>query len=237
MIEANSNFNRHSLGDAGGFSGPPPNRQFACVCDAISGCFPDFVKSVLQDKIANENGFNRRMSRFVSYRFSKEGLPYLAQPESMEDESCGNSPATDIGIYYMPCDSAINLPKVTVIEGKRLDSGIKKQRRHEYVYGHEEKGKHVCCGGMERFKKRIHGRNQSSAILLGYMQTDSFEKWHIKINSWISELIGQEYEPSWFMREQLPLMTIEGLSAKCESQLCRTTGALRLVHLWVDIVG
>jgi len=237
LIEADFNLNRRSLGDAGGFSGPPPNRQIECVCESIVACLPNFVSYVHSEKIHNENGLNRNLSLLLEHWFRLKNLPFLAQPESMEDDRCGSSPAPDIGIYYMLCDSAIDLPKVTVIEGKRLDSGIKKQRRREYVYGREEKGRHVCCGGMERFKKRIHGRNQSSAILLGYMQTDSFEEWHTKINSWISELIGQAHEPNWLMSEQLPLMTIDGLSAKCESQLCRTTGALHLVHLWVDLVG
>ena len=236
MIIGGNTFARQSLGDAGGFLGPPTNRQFEFVCQCVIVCLPNFVHHVQAERIHNENGLNRNLSLFLDRWFRLESLPFLAQPESMENDRCGSSPAVDIGVHSMLCDSAACPPKITVIEGKRLDSGISKLRRREYVYGHDEKGKHICCGGMERFKKGIHGHDQSSAILFGYMQTDSFERWHARINSWISELSGQLHEPSWSISEQLSSMSIEGVTAKCESQLSRITGPLRLVHLWVDLI-
>ncbi len=234
--DLNSN-NRHSLGDAGAFLGPPANRQFECVCKSVVDCLPGFVRYVQSEKIHNENGLNRNLSLFLERWFRLKNLPFSSQPESMENARCGNSPAVDIGIHYMLCDSETCPPKVTVIEGKRLDAGIKKQRRREYVYGHYENGKHICCGGMERFKKDIHGRNQKSAVLLGYMQTDSFNKWYTKVNAWIAELSDNGNSHGWSTKELLSAMTKDSLFARSESHLYRTTDTLQLVHLWVDLVG
>jgi hypothetical protein len=95
----------------------------------------------------------------------------------MEDETYGSSPAVDIGVYLKMDDTEIDPPMITVFEGKRLTTKLTKKRRREYVIGHEERGKHIRCGGIERFKLAIHGARLNRAGMIGYIQDGTSDDW------------------------------------------------------------
>lgn len=226
------------LGNAEPFTGPRKVSQLSEIFMVVRGCMPEFAESARREGIKNENGLNRKLARFISRQFWRFEMPYTAQNEAMEDEKRGDSPAVDIGIHLLVHDSAVDPPKVTVLEGKRLDGGIETRRRREYVYGPGVGEAHRPCGGMERFKNAIHGRSvKSTAMLIGYMQTDDFPTWWAKVNSWIAGLSDEPaHNPPWSREEQLSQPHIDGPIASCSSTLSRVGDRLWILHLWVDLV-
>lgn len=229
--------NTTDLASASRFAGAPQGTQLVLVFRIVANTLPDFAESARRNSITNENGLNRRLARFLSRRFFTEELPYTAQPESMEDESKGNSPAVDICVFSCLDDTAEDLPKVAVLEGKCLTSNADKRRRREYVHGISRSGS--PCGGIQRFKMAVHGHKMTcGTALVGYMQTDDFFTWHDRINAWIKALAAEEgHCPPWSEDETLSNPVENAGVATCESMICRKDDCLPLIHIWVDLTG
>ena len=227
---------KRMLGGTGTLIGLPHNAQFNSVVELIVLSLPLFAESALQKNIVKENGLNRRLARFITNVADKNGFPFFSENESMEDETRGNSPAADIGIRLKIEDIASDSPKITVFEGKRLTSTLGRERRQEYVIGHEKDGKHVPCGGIERFKCSIHGSQFAYAGMIGYLQEEMPEIWCEKINSWIFDLCSQPFEPAWSERERLTPLETDGRTTKCASVVHRNENELHLIHLWINLI-
>lgn len=223
------------LGGSGTLLGPSPNTLSIIVVEFIKTHLPQFAESVLNTDIVNENGLNSRLSRFITNAADQE--IFFAERESMEDETRGSSPAADIGIYLKGDDIGIDPPIITVFEGKRLTTNLAHKRRREYVIGHEENGKHIPCGGIERFKLAIHGGKLSHAGMIGYLQDGTPDSWREKINVWISDLRSQPFDPAWSELEQLTPQMTDGRVTECSSVVNRAGSELHLTHLWIDLVS
>lgn len=195
---------------------------------------PQFAESVLKTGIANENGLNGRLARFISNAAEQE--IFFAVRESMEDETRGSSPAADIGIRLKVDDIGTDPPLITVFEGKRLSTGLGLKRRREYVVGHEKGGKHIKCGGMERFKFSIHGGKLNHAGMIGYLQEGTPKEWRENVNAWIHDLCSHPSSPAWLDLEQLTPLITKGRITECSSIVCRNSSSLHLTHLWIDLV-
>lgn len=237
-MSANANIHTNrALKGVGDFSGPPPNTHFLKIVEIIKTALPLFADSALHSGIVIEKGLNSRLARFINNVVDNQQMPYTAQIESMEDEARGDSPATDIGIHLKVDDIAVDPPKITVFEGKRLSKDLASKRRREYVIGHEKDGNHIPCGGIERFKCSIHGGKYSHAGMIGYMQDGVPTHWQERINSWISELCLQQGSPMWSMEELLsPVTTVERIS-ESSSVVYRRKDELQLTHLWINLVA
>lgn len=222
------------LGGTGTLLGPSLNTQFEMVVEFLKTHLPRFAESVLNDNIENENGLNSRLSRFITNAAAQE--IFFAERENMEDETRGNSPAGDIGIYLNVEDIGIDPPMITVFEGKRLTTKLPKKRHREYVVGHEEGGKQIHCGGIERFKLAIHGGKLNYAGMIGYLQDGTPDSWREKVNAWICDLCSQPFDPAWSEREQLTSRETDGRVAKYSSIVNRVGSKLQLTHLWLDLV-
>lgn len=222
------------LGGTGTLLGPSPDALFNRVVEFIKTHLPKFAESVLKTDIQNENGLNSQLSRFITNAAAQE--TFFADRECMEDEARGNSPATDIGIYLKVDDIGMDPPLITVYEGKRLSANIESMRRQEYVIGHLEKGKHISCGGIERFKLGIHGAKFRHAGMIGYIQDGTPDDWRKKVNTWISALCSRSFNPAWSEREQLTPQITKGRVTECSSVVKRIDNDLYLTHLWIDLV-
>lgn len=227
---------KRMLSGNGTLLGPSRNTQFNSIVELVVLSLPPFAESSRNEGISNENGLNRRLARFITNVADKRGLPYFAQTESMEDETRGNSQATDIGIHLKVEDIDVDPPKVTVFEGKRLSSTLGKERRCEYVVGHEKDGKHMPCGGIERFKLSLHGGKFSLAGMIGYLQDGTPESWRKKVNAWIFDLCNQSLDSTWSKQEQLTSPITDGRVSVCSSVVNRVGSDLHLTHLWIDLV-
>jgi len=222
------------LSGTGNFIGPPVNAQFNAVVDFLKTHLSQFSKSIQKTNIYNENGLNSRLSRFITNVASKE--TFFAEREIMENETQGSSPAVDIGIYLNVRDTQIDPPLITVFEGKRLTTELPKKRRREYVIGHEKDGKHIKCGGIERFKLGIHGKNLNSAGMIGYLQNGESDTWEAKINSWIRDLCEEPFELAWSEHEQLNKQESDRHVTEYVSIVDRANNELHLTHLWINLV-
>jgi hypothetical protein len=222
------------LGGTGTLLGPSPNSQFDMVVEFLKTHLPQFAESVLSANIYNEDGLNSRLWRFITNAAAQE--IFFAERESMEDETRGNSPAVDIGIYLKIEDTGIDPPLITVFEGKRLTTKLPNKRRREYVIGHEEGGKYIHCGGIERFKLSIHGGKLNHAEMIGYLQDGTPDSWRKKISAWICDLCSQSFDPAWSKREQLTPQKTDGRVTEYSSVVNRASSELHLKHLWIDLV-
>ncbi|WP_457748602.1 hypothetical protein, partial [Sulfurimonas sp.] len=99
--------------------------------------------------------------------------------EHMEYTSKGNAPQDDIavrakdGVIIGGINYYSNEPFI-VFEAKRLNNTLGKSRKKEYVVGRVYKdsqgnNKYLNSGGMERFKKEIHGKRLKYVGMIGYM--------------------------------------------------------------------
>lgn len=224
------------LGGAGTLIGPLHNSQFNSVVELIVLSLPLLAESAFQKKIDKENGLNSLLTLFISKVARQNNLPFIAQHQSMEDLTRGNSPAPDIGIHLYVDENAEPPPKITVFEGKRLTSTLGRERCKEYVIGHEKDGKHIPCGGIERFKCSIHGREFTHAGMIGYLQEETPEMWSKKINSWIFDLGCLSFEPAWSEQERLTPPETDGRITKCLSVVHRSKSELHLTHLWINLI-
>jgi len=222
------------LGGTGTLLGPSLNAQFDMVVEFLKTHLPQFAESVLNANIYNEDGLNSRLSRFITNAAAQE--IFFAERESMEDETRGNSPAADIGIYLKMEETGMDPPLITVFEGKRLTTKLPNKRRREYVIGHEEGGKHIRCGGIERFKFAIHGGKLNHAGMIGYLQDGTTDNWQGKVNAWICDLCCQPFVPVWSEREQLTRQKTDGRITTYSSFVNRLDSELHLTHLWIDLV-
>ena len=222
------------LGGTGTLFGPSQHAQFDKVVEFLKIHLPQFAKTVVNTDISNENGLNSRLSRFITNAAAQE--IFFSERESMEDETLGNSPAGDIGIYLNVADIGIDPPLITVFEGKRLTTKLPKKRHREYVIGHEEGGKHIACGGIERFKLAIHGGKLKHAGMIGYLQDGTPTTWQVKINTWICELCHQPSDPAWSEREKLVSQKTNGRITDYLSVVNRVDSSLHLTHLWIDLI-
>jgi hypothetical protein len=227
------NHAERGLAGAGTLIGPPPNVLFSRVVEFLKTHLSRFAESVLNTSIVNENGLNSRLSRFITNAADQEF--FFAQREAMEDEARGNSPAADIGIFLKVDDMEIDPPLITVFEGKRLTKILGAKRRLEYVIGHEMKGKHIPCGGIERFKFALHGVKLTHAGMIGYLQDGTPAGWREKINAWISDLCCRPFAPAWSELEHLTPEITKGAVTECSSVVDRGTGRIHLVHLWINL--
>jgi hypothetical protein len=223
------------LGGTGTLLGPSLNAQFDMVVEFIKTHLPQFKESVLKANISNENGLNSRLSRFITNAAEQKNLNFFADRESMEEETRGNSPASDIGIFLRVEDLGIDPPLITVFEGKRLTTKLPSKRRREYVIGREEGGKHIPCGGIERFKLAIHGGKLNNAGMIGYIQDGTPDSWREKVNAWICDLCSQPLDPAWSEQEQLAQQKTDGRVIEYSSVVDRVDSELHLTHLWIDL--
>lgn len=100
------------------------------------------------------------------------------------------------------------------IECKRLYN----PKIKEYVHGK--------AGGIQRFKENKHGVDLAHSAMIGYVETNDFDFWHEKVNSWIPD-----------QNEYLKIIKISKI-AKIESKHSRTNSqnlTIELTHFWLKM--
>ena len=123
------------------------------------------------------------------------------------------------------------------IEAKRLPPPQKdskgRSREREYVQG--------GSGGIQRYKKGLHGAGLSQSAIIGYIQKNDCSYWHAKINGWIGELVlnNTDINIYWDSNDLLKEMNIFGEVRKYNSQNTRVTNSgkdtIELHHYLVEL--
>ena len=107
------------------------------------------------------------------------------------------------------------------IEAKRLYSGAKK----DYV-----------DSGIGRFKREEHGKQDTVAVMLGYMQQYSFSYWQNTVNKWIDDRISDSAQnPKWENQDRLEEIVISEY-ANYESRHSRIKEQpIIIYHFWINL--
>jgi len=105
------------------------------------------------------------------------------------------------------------------IECKRLNSTFTNQHVSQYVNGN--------TGGIQRFKENKHGVDLPQSAMIGYVETNDFNFWHEKVNSWIMD-----------SNEHLKILKNNNIS-KLESEHQRSgskISKIKLTHFWLKMI-
>lgn len=228
----------------GELEGPSKDTSISMVVAFVERHLIEFSREYSGSAITNEKGLTQELCIFLTTSANRENYPFWFKNDYMEDTERGDSPSVDMGVISKKEEGVVidskcfsNRETFFSMEAKRLGK-IPKARKREYLIGRIENGKYKECGGVERFKKEIHGKGLQYAAMIGYVQEYDFNYWHHSINSWIDELITGKTDTSikWTGKDKLSTIYIRNTTAKFKSENSREQGTIFLFHLWVNLV-
>ena len=122
-----------------------------------------------------------------------------------------------------------------VFEGKRLPAPSRSRER-EYVTGGVKKS-----GGIQRFKLGLHGAQQTTAAMIGYIQKSNVESWRSLINRWIRELatdttaLGEKWSVDELLTDLASdhALQIASASSVHKRSEIAISPEIRIRHLWI----
>jgi len=214
------------------FSDNKPKRQVGLEGDFKSKSLKE-IKSFIENNIeifkkkynttTKEKGLNQQFVVCMNNQIRDE--KFFFHHEYIEDISRGDSAQVDIAIIPRESQKAS-----FVLEAKRLDSSLPKYREKEYII--RDGG-----GGIERFKKEIHGNELVYVGMIGYIQTDDFDSWLAKINKYISEEISSStsIELIWEEKDKLILDKKNQLFSTYISEHKCKSKEISMYHIWINL--
>jgi hypothetical protein len=221
------------------FEGPEPNGLILEVLNFVELRLIQLSKRF--SHISPEKGLTFELVNLLQCDTYKEPCPFWFHDGYLEDSSRGDSREPDIGV----------MPKETVtIKGKSfpynksffsIEAKILptpgSDREKEYLIGRQVKGNYKYYGGVERFKKELHGKDLEHAGLIGYIKQRDFKYWQVMVNSWIDELIISNHDISivWTDDDKLIEQYANPLIARFISSNKRQNDEIALFHLWVKL--
>jgi hypothetical protein len=185
----------------------------------------------------SEERLNAQLCKFLNVAASEHFPMVLFSHEEKQtgarrvDIAANPSRGTIIGkVYHSIYDPFI------VFEGKRLPAPSK-DREREYVTGGVEKS-----GGIQRFKRGLHGAKQETAVIVGYIQKSSPTSWLTQLNEWIVSEAATPgvVDEQWAEDEPLAgfVHDVVNRSARSSSKHRREnscTNIIQLCHLWIEM--
>ena len=221
-------------------TGIEPNDSINAVIEFIKNNFKGFSTFYKSKKANNEKGLNQKLCIFLNQNLKNE--PFFFQHEFIENTESGSSPQVDIGTIAKVENMAVFENEYTddsffSLEAKRLPQE-RKDREKEYVIGSDS-----VSGAMERFKKGIHGSRIKFAAIVGYIQSDDFDHWFLKINSWIEELANDDSQEMWTLDDKIKKCSeienelfTEMISENSRTVAGRPKDKISIFHFWVNLI-
>jgi hypothetical protein len=221
-------------------SGIEPDDSIKAVVSFIKECFKSFADANKGAVRLNEKGLSQKLCIFLNRNAKRQ--PFFFHPEFMEDVDSGISPQVDIGTLHEEEKIIISdreygdEDSFFSIEAKRLPTPGS-NREKEYVIGYNSQS-----GGIERFKKGLHGPKTKYAAIVGYVQKEDFNHWFLKINSWIQELAVDETNDLWHDSDTLKCENIqESIMVELFSEHKRILNGsklddISLFHFWINLI-
>lgn len=224
-------------------SGPPPASSVEKVVIFVENQLIIFSQRYAGSTIKNEKGLTQELCLLLNRNARKEGCPFWFDKEYMEEVEKGNSPQVDIAVISDDENLTINSKHYNrseaffAMEAKRLGR-LAREREKEYLVGRMEGDKYKDCGGVERFKKNIHGKGLQYGAMIGYVQEYQFDYWLNAINSWIDDLLSGKAPSTvqWSEKDKLKEMHRSPETARFRSENSRQNTVIFLYHLWVNLL-
>ncbi len=161
-----------------------------------------------------EQSYNNQLSSFFNANLSNEIFQF--QHEYQRE----NSRKPDIAVLIKELVLKSDYLSIFDIECKRLNTKLS----HVKQYVSEE------TGGIERFKKNLHGTDLSHSAMIAYVETETFDFWFQKINSWIDKEITKD-NSFWNETDYL----FKNNNKLYSKHLRHNKTAIELQHFWIDI--
>ena len=221
--------------------GPEPNQFISEVLNFVETRLVEFSERFAS--ISPEKGLTFQLVNLLQRDSYKQPYPFWFYAGYLEEPEKGNSREPDIGV--MPKES-----NTIIVNGKsfpynrsffsfeaKILPSPEKSREREYLIGREIRGKYKACGGVERFKKELHGKGLNFSGILGYIKQQSFSYWQVTMNRWIDELINQSKDHliQWNENDKLSEQFIYPNTARYISYNKRSQDVITLFHLWVKL--
>lgn len=209
------------------------------VIEFVDVHFSEFSNKVKGEISTSEKALTDKLCKFLNRKVGD--YPFYFHHENVENHASGSSPQTDIGtlsksehltvgdMSYGEFESFFSL------EAKRLPTPGQ-YREKEYVIGHDRPS-----GGIERFKKRIHGKHLKYAAIIGYIQKEDENHWFLKINGWIDELI-MSTPKEWKEHDKLvsngasSKKVFKLMSKNFRSEVDGKEDFIDLYHFWITLM-
>ena len=184
----------------------------------------EFVEEILLKLIQDDERENALTEKLIQLSiFNQNPVRWALVREKVNKHKSSE----DIGISHR----SNKHKNIFVFEAKRLNSTFHKSRKKEYVIGKK--------GGIERFKRNVHGKDLAHSGMIGYVQTDDFKTWISDINDWINDEIISPSSPelNWQKNDKL-IKQNETLQIAKYTSLhdCVSKKQINLTHLWVNLV-
>lgn len=221
------------------FKGPKPNSLILEVIHFVELRLIQLANNF--SYISPEIGLTFELVNLLQRDTYFELCPFWFRDGYLEDSTRGDSREPDIGV--MPKEMIILENKsfpynksFFSLEAKILPTPGS-DREKEYLIGREVNGKYRYYGGVERFKKGLHGKGLKYSGLIGYIKQKDFEYWQATINNWVGELIVSNHDISimWTEDDKLVEQCINPSTARFISINKRKSDSITLFHLWVKL--
>ena len=184
------------------------------VIEFLINKLPDFHYSNTSDA---EEDISQELIIYLQRIAISENVLFFFKAEYKEGKR-----KVDFGILW--AQSFSDSKAFFVIEAKRLPARDKESEK-EYVFGN--------YGGMERFKRNLHGVGLSQSAIIGYVQKKDFSLWHTEINSWITEVIVSN--GLWTLADKLSGSYTKQLAIFTSKNLRIDETVIQLTHLWIKL--
>lgn len=219
----------------------PDNKLVPMTLEFIRSQIPGWRDDTRRAKDSAEPDRNSSLCDFLDIQ-SRNIFPMVRFKHQAPQ---GRTRSIDIGVQSMDECTYIGAGEYSkyepfmVIEAKRLPAPSSARER-EYVSGTYPKSGNPA-GGIQRLKLGLHGANIETAVMVGYIEQESAQHWHININIWINDLVVVQCDDGCTWTENDKLIELycnndTGVS-QTESNHERTnlciTNNIRIHHYWV----
>ena len=122
-----------------------------------------------------ESSYNNQLSKYLNACIVRETFQF------QHEDKKKNKRRPDIGVPIKAQVLQSNYKSVFDIECKRLNTLMSHVK--QYVASVKPNG----TGGIERFKRNLHGTDLKYSAMIGYIENKNSEFWLNEINSWIKD--------------------------------------------------
>ncbi len=188
-----------------------------------------FQHKYFKQDIQTEPRLNEKLELLLQHQSRMGDRPFMFKGEKLNEDHPLRK--VDIGVMISQKDRYEENAFFS-IECKRLPTPGH-VREKEYVSGN--------LGGIERFKRSLHGETSSQNAIVAYVQLNDFEFWHKKINEWIEEQIVLNIDESINWQRKDTLINLCNYTrpeiAKYISNNHRVVNndEIKLYHLWIKL--
>jgi hypothetical protein len=190
----------------------------------LSG-FPSYLKSV-DETLTKENDVTQQLFIFLDDKIRSDAKNFIPFKLINQFAYAKSFYSSDIGVIVQHFSRR---DPFFVIEAKRLPIKEKKRER-EYVEGK--------YGGIERFKREIHGQGLPTSAIIGYVQEENPNFWFKKISEWITDLIKGNSDNTivWNKKDNLIFdKNIKGIHQYTSYNIRSSGTEIKLIHYWIDL--